>query len=168
MANDSEHNRSSAFTAEQLALMNTVTQNMVQEALKGVFAGLGPLLKDLALTPEKIEALKKPYIDPKAAARELRESQNTREQAAEILRADAARKASCLHKYPGGMDSISLCHNQLDHMARGVCMLCGDWIHPRQWVVLAPDPLTGKSEYKQVPAHRDYARVAMLDSTQGG
>jgi hypothetical protein len=165
----SEHdaNRSSTVSPDQLALMNSMVQTSVQEAMKGAFTMLAPMIqaiKDSALTAEKIRELKTPLVDAALAARELRETQNSKEQEAEVRKANEWRKAHCPHKDKNGNDSICPVHNQLDHQARGICMLCHDWIHPREWVIEAPDPKTGKTRSKVREAHKDYARVLQIVS----
>jgi hypothetical protein len=160
-------NRSSALTPDMLALINSQTQVAVQEAMKGALAMLAPMvaaIKDSALTPEKMAELKRPYVDPNVAARELRETQNSKEQEAELQKQIAWRKAHCPHKDKNGNDSICPVHNQLDHQPRGICMLCHDWIHPREWVIDAPDPNTGKTKSHIREAHKDYARVLQIVS----
>lgn len=161
---DHDNNRSSALTPDVLALINTQTASAVSEALKGVFAHLQPVFEQMALTPDKIRELTKPYIDPKVAARELRESQMSREQEQELQRATAWRKANCPHLDKNGNASISLMTNNLDHQVRGICMLCHDIIHPREWVIDAPDPVTGKTKAHVREAHKDYARVLAVQS----
>lgn len=163
MATDNEHveqNRSSALSPEALALMNAAVQAAVIEAVRG----LGPILQSVALTPEKIQAMKEPYKDPKLIAREKREMQQAREQEKELREMDERRRASCLHQDKLGNDSISLVHNQLDHSVAGVCMQCHDWIHGRRWVIDAPDPETGKTQAHVQPAHKDYPRVLKIES----
>lgn len=163
-----EVNRSSALSPEQQAQANlavqTATQQAVQAAVAGVFAQLAPFLKDMALTPEKIQALKAPFIDPKVAAREAREAQNSREEMDRIRKETEWRRSRCPHKDKQGNESISVVHNQLDHQPRGVCMLCNDWIHPREWVFDAPDATTGKSKARIRDAHKDYPRVLAIES----
>ena len=112
MAHEDSVNRSSALTPEQMAIINTATQSAVQEAIKSVFAGLTPVLKDMAMTPDKIREANKPYVDPAHIARELRESLKSKEDEAQIARITAARRAACPHLDKNGRSSICLVHNQ--------------------------------------------------------
>jgi hypothetical protein len=157
-------NRSAATSPEQLALMNTMVAAAVQEAMKGAMQMMAPIIQEMALTPEKLALLKTPYVDPKVLARELRETQNSKEQELALQKQTAWRKAHCPHKDKNGNDSICPVHNQLDHQPRGICMLCHDWIHPREWVIDAPDPATGKTTAHIREAHKDYARVLNIIS----
>ena len=164
MAHEDSVNRSSALTPEQMAIINTATQSAVQEAIKSVFAGLTPVLKDMAMTPDKIREANKPYVDPAHIARELRESLKSKEDEAQIARITAARRAACPHLDKNGRSSICLVHNQPDHQPRGVCVTCHDWIHPREWVIDAPDATTGKIQAHIRDAHKDYRIVLQLES----
>lgn len=160
-----DNNRSAAPTPEQLAMMNSAASAAVKEALASIMKEVvAPLLKEVALTPEKIAALKAPYVDQKAADREKRESQQTREQEAENIRNRQAMQANCLHTDKNGKTSICLIHNYPDRMARGICPLCHDLIEPRHWEISAPDPKTGKTSAKIVPAHKNYPTVLQLES----
>ena len=175
MSNEKESNRSSAPSADVIAQVNTtsaadaasVASAVAASTAREIFALLAPFLKDAALTPEKLAALKAPYVDPKLAARELRESLAGKEQEAETQRQIAHRKAHCPHKYPDSKLAICLLHNNLDNQVRGVCMLCHDVIHPRQWVIDAPDPITGKSQSHIQPAHKNYDLVQSIASFVG-
>lgn len=172
MSDEKQSNRSSAPSAETIAQVNTasaadaatIAREVAAATAKAIFEQLGPFLKDAALTPEKLAALKAPYVDPKKAARELRESLAGKEQEAETMRLIAYRRAHCPHKYVDGKLSICLLHNNLDNQVRGVCMLCHDVIHPREWVIDAPDEITGKSKSHIRPAHKDYDKVQTVQS----
>ena len=157
-------NRSSALQPETLALINTSVSNAVQEAIKSMFSGLAPVLRDMALTPEKLEALKAPYVDPKKLARELRESAQSKEQEAETLKQLEWRRAHCPHLDQNQKVALCLVHNYPDRQPRGICPLCQDLIHPKEWVIGPPDPKTGKSVAFIRPAHKDYAKVIQLET----
>lgn len=165
------HNRSSAPSPEQMAENTAQTSAAVKEAVQAsvaaVFASLGPMLEKLALTPEKIQELKAPFIDPAKAAREKREAQMNREQIEEMRKQDEWRKAHCEHLDKNGNDSIGITHNYPDRQPRGVCVLCHDIIHPKEWRIGSPDPQTGKSRPYMVDAHKDYSRVLRIDSMIG-
>jgi hypothetical protein len=157
------HPASQAVVNEQT---NNIVREAVAEALKGAFAALAPIMQGMQLTPEKLNELKKPFIDPKFIARELRETVNTKKQEAEQRAATAARQAGCPHLDLNQRDSICLIHNFHDHQARGICVLCHDLIHPREWRIGAPDPITAESKPYVVEQHKDYARVRRLESLQ--
>ena len=167
MAHEDSVNRSSALSPEQMAMVNSATQAAVQEAIKSVFASLTPVLQDMALTPEKIRAANTPLPDPKKAAlelRELRESLKSKEDEAQIARITKARREACPHLDKNGRSSVCLVHNQPDHAPRGICVTCHDWIHPREWVIDAPDPITGKQNAHIREAHPHYKIVLQLES----
>jgi hypothetical protein len=163
----SEHdnNRSSALSPEALAAINTATAKAVQEAVSAVFASLGPVLKDMAITPEKLREANKPYEDPAKLARELRESLKSKADEAEIQRITLARRAACPHVDKNGRSSINLVHNQPDHQPRGICVVCHDWIHPREWRIGAPDEQNPRGKAYLVEPHKDYRIVLQLEST---
>jgi hypothetical protein len=131
----------------------------VAEAVKSVFAGLAPVLKDMQLTPEKMNELKKPFIDPKIASREERENKNSRAQAEEQRLADEFRRAHCPHLDKSNNLALGLLRNFHDRNPRGVCMLCNDLIHPKEWRIGAPDPNTGETAAYLVAEHKDYGLV---------
>ena len=162
---DHDNNRSSALNPETLALLNSQVNATVAETMKAMLKDvIGPLLREVALTPEKLEALKAPYVDAKAAAREKRESAQTREQEAENIRIRAQMQANCTHLDKNGKTAICLIHNYPDRQARGICPICHDIIHPREWVIGAPDPNTGKTTPFLRAAHKDYRTVMSLES----
>lgn len=176
MSNEPEkQNRSSAPSPEQLAVQTDAQSKAIQEAVQSgvqasvqaVFASLAPLFEKMALTPEKIQELKSPFVDPSKAARERREQQLNREQIEDMRKQDEWRKAHCEHKDKNDKDSIGITHNFPDRQPRGVCVLCHDVIHPREWRIGAPDPATGKTQAYMVAAHKDYHRVLRIDSMIG-
>jgi len=131
----------------------------VAEAVKSVFQGLTPVLAGLQLTPEKINELKKPFVDPKTVSREERENKNTRAQEAEQRKLDDMRKANCPHLDKSNNLALGLLRNFHDRNPRGVCMLCNDLIHPKEWRIGAPDPNTGETTAYLHPEHKDYGLV---------
>jgi hypothetical protein len=131
----------------------------VAEAVKSVFAGLAPVLKDMQLTPEKMNELKQPYIDPLVKSREERENRNSRVQAEEQRKLDDLRKANCPHLDKSNNLALGLLRNFHDRNPRGVCMLCNDLIHPKEWRIGAPDEKTGETVAYLAPEHKDYGLV---------
>jgi hypothetical protein len=131
----------------------------VAEAVKSVFAGLAPVFQDMKLTPEKMNELKKPFVDPKIASREERENKNSRAQEAEQRAAEQFRKDHCPHLDKSNNLALGLLRNFHDRNPRGVCMLCNDLIHPKEWRIGAPDPVTGETTAYLHPEHKDYGLV---------
>jgi hypothetical protein len=142
--------------------VNQLVSAAVSEAVKSIFSELGPILRDSALTPEKLDLLRTPKQTPEQVAKELREkreSRKSREDEAELKRATLARQEACLHKYPNETDAINLVHNYVDRQARGICHICGKMIEPRRWVIDSPDPNTGTERCHIEEADKDYRRV---------
>lgn len=164
MATEAEGNRSSALTPEQLGMINSAASAAVQSALETAFKSLGPVLQSLALTPEKILELKKPYQDPKDIARQLRESMKSKKDEEEARKALALRREMCPHLDQNGRASIDLVHNFPDHQPRGVCVLCQDWIHPKEWRIGPPTEEYPNGKAYIVPAHKDYKIVMQMES----
>jgi len=131
----------------------------VAEAVKSVFAGLAPVFQEMKMTPEKLQELKRPWVDPKVLAREARENKNSRVQLEEQRRMDEQRKADCPHLDKNNNLALGLLRNFHDRNPRGVCMLCNDLIHPKEWRIGAPDPNTGETVPYLQPAHKDYHLV---------
>jgi hypothetical protein len=175
-----ETNRSSALSPEQMAVVNASTNSAVSEAVKAVFASLAPMLKEMTLTPDKLREALKPYQDPAKIARELRETMQSKENEAENRRLERARRDACLHQDGNGKSAICLIHNYPDHQPRGICPICQDLIHPKEWRIAASveeaikqsppgtpergsvDSHRGKAYI--VPAHRDYRTVMAIES----
>lgn len=166
--NEHDNNRSSALSPEQMAIINTTTANAVQEAIGALMKGLLPAFKEMAFTPEKFREATRVDADPKILARilrEERESLKSKQDEAEIARITAARRAACPHVDKNGRSSINLCHNQPDHQPRGVCVVCHDWIHPREWRIGVVDDKNPRGKAYLVEAHKDYRIVLQLEST---
>jgi len=166
---------SSSMSPEVQAIVNSTVAAAVKEAVSGVFANLAPLLRDMAITPEKLREANRPYEDPEKIKRELRESLKSKKDEAELRRMDAERKANCPHLDRNGRTAINLCHNHCDHQPRGVCVLCSDWIHPKEWRIAASEEQAAQlaiSHSEQhlkgcayvVAAHKNYPTVMALES----
>lgn len=132
--------------------MGTQTPENAQ-LIKDIFAGLAPILSNIALTPDKLKEALKPYIDPQVLARELREREANRKQFAEDRKITAARQQQCPHKDGNEKWSLCLTHNYPDHQVRATCPLCGIWIEPAHWVIPGPqfDGGNGMGEPYVVP-----------------
>jgi hypothetical protein len=160
---DQELNRSGALSPEMTAVVNTA----IAEGIKAALSGFAPILKELALTPEKLDLLrtpKKTEEDLKRVARELRETMKSKQDEAENLRFAAERKAACEHRYSTGKSAINLIHNYHDHQVRGICVLCHDFIHPREWRIGAPTAEKPHGTAFVVQAHKDYQRVVTQEN----
>jgi hypothetical protein len=159
---DGLENRSSAPSPAQLAKQIEQTNKVAQEvsggdakhiqeavtaAVTAAIASLAPLLKAQAISPEQIAAIieqsKIPYVDPNKMKREQREGEMQRLHEADLRAAAERRKVNCTHMNKD-KNAISLVHNYPDRQVRGVCMLCNDLIHPREWRIAPPDPKTGR------------------------
>jgi hypothetical protein len=163
MASENDNNRSSALSPEALAMIHTATAAAVQEAISSLFQNFMPALKDMALTPEKIREANRPYVDPLKAARDLRESLKSKKEEIENQKRLAAFRASCSHTYNNGITAICLVHNQPDHQPRGICVLCSDWIHPKEWRIGIPTEKEPNGHAYLVEPHKDYSRVMTLE-----
>jgi len=167
MATEEKSNRSSAFTTEQLGEINVAMSLAIKDAVAGAvaaaMAGLAPILKEVALTPEKLREINKPYVDPAKQAREDRERDDWREEIAQQRAFVDATRANCSHLYRTGQEAIALVHNQLDRQVRGLCMLCHEWIFPREWTIDPPDEKNHKGLAKLRGPHKDYQRVVRIE-----
>ena len=171
---DEKHN--SGINPESQAYINASIAAAVKEAVSAVFAGLQPTLKSMALDPVALGAAlreaNRPFDDPAKIAkllRDERESLKSKEDEAELRRIQAEQKANCPHLDKNGRSSISLCHNHPDHLPRGLCVLCHDWIHPKQWVIAATEEEARKHEVHKGKAyvcaeHPHYRTVRQLES----
>ena len=66
MSTDNLNNRSTALTPELIALVNASTTAAIKEAMAGVSTMMQQVIKEVALTPEKLRDATKPYVDPDA------------------------------------------------------------------------------------------------------
>jgi hypothetical protein len=82
----------------------------------------------------------------------------------EALRAQVQqRKNSCRHRDRNSFPSLGLNHNFPDGQVRGICVLCNEIIHPREWRIGAPS-VFGVPQPYIVEAHKDYGVVLNLES----
>jgi hypothetical protein len=152
------------INAETQGYINASISAAVREAVAGVFASLGPILKDMALTPDKIRDATKPYVDPLKEARNKRETEKSKADERENRAAEAARKAACPHLDQNSRPSIRLVHNYPDRQPRGLCVICQDLITPRMWVIGPPDAENPKGRAYLQDAHKNYNIVLQLES----
>lgn len=177
MGNEQNRNEHAAPTPESTAATNAAIAAAVREAVSGVMATLAPVLQQ-ATDPERLVAVlreaNKPYQDPAKVARELRESLKWKTDEAEARRIDEERRARCPHLDKRGQTSINLVHNFYDHQPRGICVICGDWIYPREWRIASTPEIAlklvggDKDRVKgcayMSDAHKNYATVVALES----
>jgi hypothetical protein len=161
------HNRSSALSPEQLAMQNAAISAAVREAVSGVFAQLAPLLKDMAITPEKLREANKPYVDPKDIARKLREGLKTKAEEKALREATERARAACQHLDANGRSTIQLIHNYPDRQPRGLCAHCHDLVEPKHWTIEAPTDAEPQGKAVLVGPHKDYLTVMRLSSISG-
>ena len=171
MATEEKSNRSSAFTTEQLGEINVAMSLAIKDAVAGAvaaaMAGLAPILKEVALTPEKLREINKPYVDPAKIARNERETELWREDI-EAQRAQMqATQDNCLHTYDNGLTSIQLEHNFPDRQPRGLCVQCHALIYPREWRIGAPTKANPRGTPYLFGPHKDYGKVMQLAAKKG-
>lgn len=148
--------------------MNSAISSAVSEAVKSIFENLAPMMKEMALTPEKIKALqtKLPSEEEKKRKdRDERESAKSKADEAQLRLATAKFRANCSHRYPNSTEAINLIHNYPDRQTRGICVLCGDIISPREWIIEAPDK-DGRENAKIRDQHKDYLRVIAIENAR--
>jgi len=78
----------------------------------------------------------------------------------------AARRAACRHRDTIDRPTINLVHNFPDGLPRGVCVHCGDWIHPAEWQFTAPTRQFPRGKPFIIPAHPLYMEVIHLENEQ--
>ncbi len=106
---------------------------LIRTIVHELFKEMAPILQSVALTPEKLREANRPYEDPLVLARELHEQQQWRKQEEEKEANKRALQASCTHKDRNQKWNISLQHNYHDYLPRGICKICGLFIHPAYW-----------------------------------
>lgn len=142
-------------------------KEMIREMVQEIFKEMGPVLQSIALTPEKLREAQKPYEDPLKLARELHEQQAWRKQEQDKVANTKATQDNCPHKDRNGKWNISLQHNFHDHMVRGICNICGIFIHPAYWDYRpVTDATTGvvKDTAFVVQEHKLYHIVRQLEA----
>lgn len=152
-------NRSTAPTPEVLAANDAVVKAAVKEAIEGVFAQLGPLMKEMALTPEKLREGMRPYVDPAVERRAIREKMKFKEEEADNEREKRRQRDNCSHRYRNGILAVALVNNFHDRQTRGICMKCHEWFHPREWRIDNPTETSPKGTPHVVEQHKQYQLV---------
>lgn len=155
-------------------LVDPRIQALVNERLsatvKEIFAGLGPILQSIALTPEKIAEAEKlrRAPDPELVARNERERRLAHQQIEEARRHNEERQASCTHLDANGHTACSLIHNYPDRQPRIVCPICHSLMNPREWRIDAPDAENPHGKAVLVAEHPMYRQMlALVLSKQG-
>jgi hypothetical protein len=139
---------------------------MIRDVVKELFKEMGPILQSIALTPEKLREAQKPYEDPLQIARELHEQENWRQQERDKEKNKADLQAHCTHKDKNGKWNVSLQHNWHDMQPRGICKICGLFIHPAYWDFRPEADAKGvvKDKAYIVPEHKLYYIVRELET----
>lgn len=148
------------------------TSQMIKDAITSVFEQLGPVLKDMALTPEKIaemERIRRAPTESEAAAlaRNEREKKLMISEMEENAKNKERLQAGCLHRYPTGQLAIQLVRNFPDRQVRGLCNFCQVWLHPREWRIESPDANHPRGREVIVEAHPQYFLVKEVLQTRG-
>jgi len=133
---------------------------------QGIAAALKDILPAIALTPEKLREAQKPWEDPMVTARKNHEQEQWRRQEQEKEANKRSLQEHCAHKDANEKWNISLQHNYHDHLPRGICKICGLFIHPAYWdyrpVVQADGSVKDKAFI--VKEHPLYHIVQLLES----
>jgi hypothetical protein len=167
MGTENLNNRSTAMTPELIAMVNASTSAAVKEAVAGMAAIMAQTIKDLAITPEKLREANRPYVDPDKQRREVREKMKFREDEAQNETEKRRQKDNCRHFYPNNLCAVSVIRNFFDRQPRGVCMLCHDWLNPREWVIDAPTDEFPRGKQHIIDAHKDYKLVLQAIQKNG-
>ena len=145
------------------------TSQLINEAVKGVFAQLGPLLESIALTPEKIakaEELRR-APDPAKVQREEREKKLQHMEVEENRENQRRVRAACSHRYPSGQSAVNVVRNYPDQQPRGVCVLCHEFFEPKHWEILPPTKNEPRGVPRIAPAHPQYKLVLEALAAKG-
>lgn len=159
MGTENQNNRSTAMTPEVLALVNATTTAAVKEAIAGMSGMMAQVMKEMALTPEKLREATRPYVDPAKEKRDLREKMKFKTEEIENAKALRLRRETCPHRYKNGLAAIGVIRNFHDRQPRGVCMLCHEFFTPREWVIDAPTEEHPEGVARISPAHPKYQLV---------
>jgi hypothetical protein len=148
------------------------TNKLISEAIKGVFAQLGPVFESIALTPEKIaqaEKIRRAPTDSEIAAlaREQRERKLTQQEAADNRKNLLRNQANCPHKYPTGQWAVGVIRNYPDRRERFVCMLCQSLFEPSRWVIGPPDADNPRGKAYIEKEHPQYQLVREVLASKG-
>ncbi len=159
MSTDNLNNRSTALTPELIALVNASTTAAIKEAMAGVSTMMQQVIKEVALTPEKLRDATKPYVDPDVARRALRDKLKFKQSEKDDAAATRKTREQCPHKYKNGIAAVGVIRNFHDRQPRGVCMLCHEFFTPREWRIGAPTDEAPDGVAYMAPMHPKYQLV---------
>jgi hypothetical protein len=160
MGHDNENNRSTALTPELIAMITAATAAAVKETMAGMREHNETMIRELALTPEKLREANKPYVDPDVANRALRDKLKFKREEIEQEKNRRLTRDNCTHHYPDGrLIAISPVRNFPDRQERGICMLCHEWFTPREWRIDDPGNVDSDKQAHMFPQHPQYALV---------
>jgi hypothetical protein len=168
MGHENENNRSTALTPELMATVNAATAAAVKEAVSGISGMFADLVRELAITPEKLREANKPYKDPAIERREMREKMKFKQEEIDNEKEKQRQRLNCRHHYKNNLLAVALVNNFQDRQTRGICMLCHDWIHPREWRIDNPTEENPRGVAHIVDAHKDYNLVIQAANQQNG
>jgi hypothetical protein len=143
--------------------------SIVAEVMKGLAPAIGQAVQNARMSPEELNELKKPYLDPAKEASNLRLRRMTQAEITRGLEQRKARQDNCPHKITaqGGVttSSINVVHGLIcsepPNMPYGLCGHCEKEIKSQHWVVdYDKDDPAGK--YRLVPADPLYWKVQEL------
>jgi hypothetical protein len=154
------------------AVQAYVNENL-SVAIREIFKEFAPMMASLALTPEKLQLMedlrRKPTESQEAYnRRQVREKKMMREEQEQNRLNLEATQAACPHAYPSGLSAINIIRNYPDRHARGICVLCQVLIHPRQWVIDAPNDEYPHGVERIAPEHPQYGLVRRKLAEVGG
>jgi hypothetical protein len=149
-----------AMTPEIMAYLNAQMASTVAE----MFKALAPTLRDIALTPEKIELMEAARRAP-SETEVARRARETREKALQREDVEAARlnlelkQNNCAHRYSNGALALAVISNRPDRQRLLICLRNHCMITPRMWVVGAPTPEFPRGKEYIQDAHPRYVEL---------
>ena len=153
-------------------VLNPETQAYINssmaEALKDLMAQLAEAKAALAnnsFTPEALAnafaAAEKARREPDQAVkdREKREKAKTKKDLDDARKLLEQTQSACDHRYVNGSGSLAAIRNRPDRQILLLCLLCHAQINPREWVIDAPEPITGAERSHIRDAHPQYTTL---------
>jgi len=143
--------------------------DVVAKTVEAVMATLAPILKEISLSPEKIEAIRRPWVDPNQAEteRKLREqmaNDEKRGRAKNKAVQDACAKMGHRHPQDPTKNTVNIIRNFHDGQSRGICQRCLKIIQPLHWEIYYDDK-DPNGRRVAIPEDEDYYIVRQLEST---
>lgn len=158
MSNENLNNRSTALTPELLAVINASISAAVKEAMAGV-GTIAEAIKATAITPEQLREANKPYVDPDKERRRVREKMKFKADELQQEKDKREFRDKCSHKYKTGLAAVAVVRNFPDRNPRGICMLCHEWFHPKEWRIDNPTETEPNGTAHIVDMHPKYQLV---------